>query len=246
MRIALISDIHANLPALDAALADIRRQGADQIVFLGDAATIGPYPCETLARLRALDCVCIMGNHDEVMLNPSRAADLQIGNSIIPSLAWGISQLSQEDFDFLRSFRPAYELDLDGTTMLCFHGSPLSNTDVLLATTEESMVDKFFAGQSAAILAGGHTHIQMLRQRGQQIILNPGSAGNAFLHPYLPGGATPILLPWAEYALVRVEKDGWSAELRRVPFDTEAVRRAAAASQNPSREWWLKQYRNTE
>ncbi len=243
MRIALISDTHGNLPALELTLADIRAQGADQIVFLGDAATLGPSPRETLELLRALGCACILGNHDAAMLNPARAAELQIGASLLSTLEWGISLLSETDFDFLRSFRPTCEVDLGGATMLCFHGSPLSNTDLLLSTTEEKAVDDFFAGQSAAVLAGGHTHIQMLRQRGEQVILNPGSVGNAFLHPYLPGGNTPTLLPWAEYALVRAERGGWSADLRRVPLDTREILQQVSKSGNPSTQWWLEQYR---
>lgn len=244
MRIALISDTHGNLPALEAALDDIRAQGADQIVFLGDAATLGPYPRETLERLRALNCACIMGNHDAAMLDPARAPELQIGASLIPTLEWGLGLLTESDRDFLRSFRPTCELDLGGAlSLLCYHGSPLSNTDMLLSTTEDKTVDGYFAGQSASILAGGHTHIQMLRQRGGQIIINAGSVGNAFLHPYLPGGDSPTLLPWAEYALVRAEKSGWSADLRRVPFDTRKTLRGISESGNPSAPWWLDQYK---
>lgn len=244
MQIALISDIHGNLPALKAVLDDIRAQGADQVIFLGDAATLGPHPKETLTSLRALDCVCIMGNHDSATLDPAQAADLQITAALVPTLEWGRNLLSRKDLDFLRSFLPTYELDPGhGIKILCYHGSPLSNTDMLLSTTAEETVDGLFAGQAAHILAGGHTHIQMIRQRGEQVILNPGSVGNAFLEPFLPGGATPTLLPWAEYALVRVEKSEWSADLRRVRFDTQAVQRAAVAGGNPIKDWWLSQYR---
>ncbi len=244
MKIALISDTHGNLPALEAVLEDIRAQSADQIIFLGDAATLGPHPKETLDILHALDCVCILGNHDAALLDPARVSDFQIAAPLIPTLEWGCSLLSESDFDFLRVFRPTYELDLGSAlSLLCFHGSPRSNTDMLLSTTSDETVDGFFSGQSAKILAGGHTHIQMLRQRGEQVILNPGSVGNAFLEPFTPGGSPPTLLPWAEYATVRVEKGGWSADLRRVPFDAQAVLRAAAAGGNPSKEWWLSQYR---
>jgi predicted phosphodiesterase len=244
MRIALISDVHGNLPALKATLDDIRAQGADQVIFLGDAATLGPYPRETLEVLRSLSCICIQGNHDAALLDPVRAADLQIAPPLMPTLEWGRNLLSEADFDFLRTFRPTYELDLGhNLTMLCFHGSPLSNTDLILSTTADDVLDGFFAGQSANILAGGHAHIQMMRQRGQQVILNTGSVGNAFSKPFAPGGGAPTLLPWAEYALVRVEKSRWSAALCRVRFDAQAVHRAVTERKNPSKEWWLLQYR---
>jgi putative phosphoesterase len=243
MRVALISDTHGNLPALEAALADIRTQGADQIVFLGDAATLGSHPKETLDLLRALDCVCIMGNHDAALLDLTRATELQIGAPLFPTLAWGHGLLSETHFDFLRSFLPTYKLDLGTISLLCFHGSPRSNIDMVLSTTADEIMDGYFADRPATILAGGHTHVQMLRQRGLQAVINPGSVGSAFMEPFLYNGTTPRLIPWAEYALVRAERGGWSVDLCRVPFDTEAVCRALEAGENPSREWWLSQYR---
>ena len=244
MQIALISDTHGNVPALTAVLDDIRAQGADQIIFLGDAATLGPHPRETLDILRGLDCICILGNHDAALLDPARTADYQIGTGLLPALDWGRELLNESDFDFLRSFRPIYELELgNALKLLCFHGSPRSNIELILSTTPDKTMDALFSNQPAIVLAGGHTHIQMVRQHGQQVIINPGSVGIAFLEPFMPGGNTPTLLPWAEYALVRVEKAGWSADLRRVRFDTQAVVRAVAASGIPLKEWWLSQYR---
>ena len=244
MRIALISDIHGNLRALEAVLEDTRTQGADQIISLGDTATIGPYPKETLDLLQALNCVCIMGNHDAAMLEPARAAELQISESLLPTLEWGLELLSETNFDFLRSFRPTHEVKLAGVlTLLCFHGSPRSNIELILSTTPDETLTGILSGQSEGIMAGGHTHIQMFRQYRKQVIINPGSLGNAFVEPFFPGGEIPRLLPWAEYALLRAEKGGWSADLRRVRFDTQALQQAVTEVGNPSREWWLAQYR---
>jgi putative phosphoesterase len=236
MRIALISDIHANLPALELVLKDIRTQGVDQIIFLGDAATIGPHPKETLELLRALKCVCILGNHDAALLEPARAADLQIAPSLLPTLEWGHGLLSESDFDFLRSFRPIHEVKLDGSlTLLCFHGSPRSNTELILSTTPDETLAGTLSGQLAGILAGGHTHVQMFRQHLEQVIINPGSVGSAFAKAYTPGGETPRLLPWAEYAIIVAEKGGWSADLRRVRFDSRANPHTMIAGGDPDR-----------
>jgi predicted phosphodiesterase len=125
--------------------------------------------------------------------------------------------------------------------MLCFHGSPLANTDTILSTTPMEVLDGFFSGQASSVWVGGHTHIQMLRRTGDKLILNPGSVGNSFRHPYSPG-FTPELLPWAEYAILRAEAETISVDLRRVPFDTQKTLRLITASDLPGKEWWLNQY----
>ena len=243
MRIAFLSDTHGNLVALQAVLADLKSQGADQVIFLGDAATIGSHPNETLDALRALECVYIMGNHDEAVLFPERATELQIAPTLHTSLAWTIERMSRTDLDFLRSFRATYELEASAhQSVLCFHGSPRSNTDVLISTTPAEALDGFFAGQPAPIWIGGHTHVQLFRRYGHKLLLNSGSIGNAFKHAFV-AGRPPELLPWAEYAILEVNGDTIGADLRRVPFDAQEVLRQMSASGNPAAPWWLDQYK---
>ena len=76
MRIALISDIHANEPALRAVLDDIRAVGVDQLVCLGDVATLGAQPAVALRLIREARCVCIIGNHDEFLTQPDTRGDV--------------------------------------------------------------------------------------------------------------------------------------------------------------------------
>ena len=84
MRIGFISDTHGNFIALQAVLADLKTQKPDMTIFLGDAATIGSHPKETLDALRELSChAYILGNHDEAVLHPERAADLQIAPNLL-------------------------------------------------------------------------------------------------------------------------------------------------------------------
>lgn len=244
MRIALISDIHANLPALEAVVENIRLQEVDQIICLGDTATIGPQPRETLNLLQTLNCICILGNHDAAMLEPDRAENHQIAGSLISTLEWGLGLLTEPDKTYLRSFQATCEIVLDGNlSLFCYHGSPRSNTELLLSTTPDEVLHQALSGSKAGILAGGHTHIQMMRQKYEQVIINPGSVGNAFVAPYISGGATPRLLPWAEYAILDAENGSWNIKFHRIRYDTHALQQAVIAGGNPSRDWWLAQYR---
>ncbi len=244
MRVALISDTHGNFTALQAVLADLPAQGADKIVFLGDAATIGPKPVETLDALRDLDCAAlIMGNHDAAVLEPARSTALQVAANLHGSINWCVDQLRPAHFDFLRSFKDTYTLALsEKISLLCYHGSPLSYIDQILSTTPEENIDTFFNGQQSAVWAGGHTHIQMFRRHGDKVIINAGSIGNAFHYSFRPG-IVPRLLPWAEYAILSVDNENVTAHLRRVPYDTDATLQQVRQTGIPSMEWWLEQYR---
>jgi len=240
-RIALISDIHGNDLALEVALDDIHRERVDQIICLGDVATLGPQPREVIARLKALGCLCVMGNHDAFLLDPGLIPAYTTEPIIVETIEWCARQLTRADVDYLRSFLPSVSLSLDtSNTLLCFHGSPKSNTDNILATTPPPELDKLLEGQTATLLAGGHTHLQMLRQHKGALIVNPGSAGQPFVETTSQG--PPRLLPWAEYAIVNSHNGVIGIELRRVPLDPDALRQRASASDVPLRGWLIQQY----
>jgi predicted phosphodiesterase len=180
MRIALISDIHGNNVALDAVLADIRKQYVDSVVCLGDVATLGPQPVETLEGLKELNCKYIQGNHDASLLQPEMALDYKISEPLLPSLEWCLAKLSNSDFEFVRTFQPTLRVSLGGgDEMLCYHGSPKSNVDNIFSDTPQNDINEFLSGSDAKVMAGGHTHIQMLRHHNGTMIVNPGSVGNA-------------------------------------------------------------------
>jgi hypothetical protein len=183
-----------------------------------------------------------MGNHDAALLDVNLAAHYQIAPPLIPTLHWCAAQLTPRDRDFLQSFKPVIELALDTETkLLCFHGSPKSNTDFILATTPADELDQLFANQSATFLIGGHSHIQMLRQHKGKLIINSGSVGSAFLLPPAPN-FTPILLPWSEYAIFTWTPQTASVDLRRVEFDLAVFADVLSSSDIPLKEWWRQQY----
>jgi putative phosphoesterase len=242
MRVALLSDLHANELALDAVLADVARAGVDHIVCLGDVATLGPRPGAILARLRDLGCVCILGNHDEFLLDPALIHSYTEAPIIVDAVDWCRAQLAPSDFDFIRTFKPRQALALDGeTTLLLFHGSPRSHMEDLLATTPPDVLDECLAGHAATVMAGGHTHIQMLRQHRGVLLVNPGSVGMPFKE-YV-GGRAPTVLAHAEYAIVEAAGGVARVDLRRVTLDRRALRNAArACAGNPLAPLLAQQY----
>jgi predicted phosphodiesterase len=241
MRIALISDLHANEVALDAVLADIERVGVDRIICLGDVATLGPRPAAVIERLRDLGCPCILGNHDAFLLDPDLIHTYTEVPVVVEAVDWCRHRLSDAHLDFLRTFQPSLELSLDAECKaLLFHGSPRSHMEDLLATTSADELDRALAGQEAAVMAGGHTHIQMCRQHRGTLLVNPGSVGAPFKD--VVNGRPPTILPHAEYATVEAAGGTVSINLRRVPLDRGALRDAVAACDNPLRGMLLEQY----
>jgi putative phosphoesterase len=244
MRIAFISDIHGNFTALKAVLANIETQKVDRLICLGDVVTLGPQPKEVLETLQKLDCTFIKGNHDAAVLQPEEAAVYEIASHLSPDLVWSRDQLTESHLEFIRSFQATYQLTFpNGVSILCFHGSPLSSTDLLQATTPREVMEKYFEGQTATVFIGGHSHIQMHRRLGNKLVLNSGSVGNAFEYAFTPG-QIPSLLPWAEYAILSQSGDSLDVDLRRVYYDTDALIQEVQKSGLPGSAWWLNQFQN--
>lgn len=244
MRIGFISDIHGNFTALEAVLADIRKQNIDQLICLGDTISLGPQPVEVLNALREWQTINLMGNHDLAILDPYKAAQYEITEHLVPDLHWGRKRLSAEDFDFLRSFKDTHVIQFpNGIEVLAFHGSPLSTTHLIQATTATETLDVYFADRKQDVFIGGHSHIQLHRRYGKKLILNAGSVGNAFVHAFTPGNP-PNLLPWAEYAIMEQAGNFLNVDMRRVYFDTDALIERVKESNIPGAEWWLKQYQD--
>jgi predicted phosphodiesterase len=151
---------------------------------------------------------------------------------LLDAVAWCRAQLPNDAVELIRTFHSSFELQLDDKNRLfLFHGSPQSNVVDLLATTAADDLDSMLAGHRAAVMAGGHTHIQMLRQHRGILVVNPGSVGIPF-EEYVGGGA-PVVLPHAEYAMVEAAEGAVSVHLYRVPLDKAELRRAALSVDNP-------------
>ena len=227
MRLALISDLHANELAFDAVLADARSAGFDQLVCLGDVATLGPRPSAVLERLRTLGCPCIMGNHDDFMLDAALVRKYTEIPLIVTSVEATRESLSSAEIQFISGFQRTLTFE----DVLLYHGTPRSNVEDLLAVTPPERIDEMLAGHMARVFAGGHTHIQMLRQHRGVLIVNTGSLGLPF-REFVSGGP-PTILAHAEYAIVDVRREHVSVDLRRVPLDRRALASQIDGWDNP-------------
>jgi predicted phosphodiesterase len=128
-------------------------------------------------------------------------------------------------------------LELEGVSMVFFHGSPRSYDDVLLPELGPEAAEPFL-GHGADLLAGGHTHLQWTRRIGDALYVNPGSIGISYDRHRDP----PVLRPLAEWALVTVTDGNVAVELRQVPYAIEEVRAAAARSGRPYADEWSAQW----
>src|SRR5262245_23816793 len=138
MRIAVISDVHGNLVGLDAALADLQAQPADQIVFLGDMIQGGPQPAQVAARLRELGSPVVLGNADAWLLTGRETGAEPTTERQLAVREWQLTRLSHADRTYIEGFQPTVEIALgDGRTLLCFHGSPASFDEIILPDTPE-------------------------------------------------------------------------------------------------------------
>lgn len=236
MRIAVLSDIHGNADALDAALADLSQRPVDHVVCLGDAIQGGPQPAAVVARLRDLGCPVVMGNADAYLLTGEDSGAEPTTDARQRQLdavrAWSLAQLSEADRAFIAAFMPTVAVPLaPGRQLLCYHGSPHSFDDVLLPLTPDDVFQHALDPHEGTFFTGGHTHVQFVRHFARTFHFNPGSVGFAWRHGQPPDAFRAD--PWAEYAIFTADGDGVALEFRRVPFDAARYRRVIRESGMP-------------
>lgn len=246
MRIALVSDIHGNTVALNAVLDEIALSRIDVIVCLGDLAANGPDPAGAVDRIAELGCQVAMGNTDTDMVDvpdwwrdPAAAGAPESAHPIAEIGLWCAAQLTDEHRRFLAGLPGIVGVDLgEAGRFLGFHGSPRSATDIITNTTPpDDELGEMLNGADQAVLAGGHTHVPMVRRHHTQTIINPGSVGLPFA-AYGYAGQVPVL-DHAAYALLTIDGPAMSIELRQVRVDKDTLSRHVEASGMPHGAWWL-------
>lgn len=232
LKLALVSDLHGNLVALDAVLADARAAAVDRVVCLGDVVDLGPQPEETVRRLRDANVACVRGNHDPLDEHPAMPVLLEIER-------WTRDALSAESRAWLEALPMTLEVDLDGARALLAHGSPKANTDSLLASTPEPELDGWGTG-GFDLVACGHTHVALTRHHRGRPFVNVGSVGMPFEEPF--SGRPPRVLRACDYAVVSARAGVVSIEHRRLPLDFDAFARTMRESGFPNPDAWLAQW----
>jgi putative phosphoesterase len=240
MRLAIISDIHDNLVALEGVLADIERQHCDQVICLGDVIEDGPNPRECLHRIHELGCETVMGNTDERMLKfHGQTPDSSVESVSHRRNFWSANQLDHADCELIKTFKPFVKLELGGLSLIAFHGSPTSNTDPIVQSTSSEELEAFFAGHTANLFVGGHTHRQFCINHFEARVINPGSVGLPYRTSKFGKEFRPFL---AEYAVLEVREAGVSIDLRQVNVDQKRVRESVLHSAMPGTSEWLEEW----
>jgi len=238
--VVLLADIHGNLPALEAVLADVEAEGApDAYWVLGDLAVFCPWPTETLARLRALPNVAFLrGNTDRYLVTgrrpamPVRSADDWARMPTIltgreANFCWTVERLSYADYEFLRGLPPRLEMELPGYgAVLAVHATPTDDETNIYPHTPADEVRPHLAGLDARLLLYGHTHRPVDRTVGSVRLVNPGSAGLP-----LDGDPRPA------YARLEFADGGCRVTIRRVEYDIESVVAELERVAHPARAW---------
>jgi predicted phosphodiesterase len=247
MRMALISDVHGNATALQAVLDDIAGARVDEVVCLGDVATLGPEPSRTLELIDTHCSVLIAGNHEQFLLDPPSVHAYTSVAVVLEAIAWCVDALGDDDRRVLQRAVPMARRPLGRSELLAYHGTPRSNVENLLATTPAEEVDEMLDGHRAPVMAGGHTHIPLLRRHHRELLVNPGSVGMPFER--FVGASPPTVLPFAEYAIIDGPDDAAAphgtdvrVEFRRVHVDLNELVRTLRASANPFSALHLREY----
>jgi predicted phosphodiesterase len=227
MRIAVVTDIHGNLPALQAVVHDFERRGVERVINLGDSVSGPLLPLQTARYLMASGWLHLAGNHERQVLTQGPA------QWSVPD-AYAHAQLTAAEFAWMATLRPCLACDDD--IYLC-HATPRSDIEYLLETVEPQgvriasadEVQQRLAGVGASLVLCGHTHHpRAMRSAAGQLIVNPGSVGlqaydDAHPHAHVIETGSPD----ARYAVVERVQGRWVAMLIAVPYDHEPMARLA-------------------
>ncbi len=226
-RIAVLSDVHGNLAALEAVAAEIRREKPDAVLVAGDHVLNGPDPNGCVDALRHLEsegALIVSGNTDIAVGDFDYGAAFPQYQDGVPEVItaaaeWAHDELGDAQLDWLRRLPAERRMRADGDTLvLVVHASPGSQTRGFDQVLDPNVIFERAAATDARVICVGHTHLPEVRDLGFKVIVNDGSAGYVF-----DGD------PTASWAMVTVEDGTVDAVIRRTPFDVLTVANAISA-----------------
>ena len=223
MRVAALYDVHGNLPALEAVLAEIARERVDHVVVGGDVLP-GPIVGETLARLRMLDLpvMFIRGNGERETLAMKGGAETGgVPEQYRGMVRWVAEALSPDDARWIAGWPLTASLNISGLGNVLFcHATPRNDFEVVTRLTRDDHMRAIFEPPGVPLIVCGHTHVQFDRVCGRVRVVNAGSVGMPFQQP---AGAYWLML-------------GPDVELRRTSYDVAAAAGAIGATTYPQAE----------
>jgi predicted phosphodiesterase len=210
-RIAVLSDIHGNLLALDACLADLDSQGgAEGIAVAGDMCDGGPKPKKVLQRLEEIGATCIRGNKDRCLSDDEALRALSQSDQ--NRMSWTRKELGERWLSWLRDLPFALRLGEDDNQLLIVHANPKNDTEHLWPDADDALLERLVGDEHATAVAFGHLHLPYVRMWRGRLLVDVASAG-------LPKDGDPR----ACYAIFTEREGGWEVKHRRVPFDVKKV-----------------------
>jgi predicted phosphodiesterase len=226
-RIAVLSDVHGNLPALEAVAAEIRRAKPDAVLVAGDLVLYGPDPNGCVDALRLLEsegALIVSGNTDIAVGDFDYGAAFPQYQDGVPEVItaaaeWAHDELGDEQLAWLRRLPAERRLHADGDTLvLVVHASPGSQTRGFDRALDPNVIFERASATDARVICVGHTHLPEVRDLGFKVIVNDGSCGYVF-----DGD------PTASWAMVTIADGQVDGVIRRTPFDALSVANAISA-----------------
>ena len=236
MRIAMISDAHGNLHALDAVLADLESAGPfDEVIYGGDFVFRGAFPSEVIDRIRDRGYRAVRGNTDEFLVELATDGAFQLSitdekQRHPPALQvfdrWALERMGTDQVDYLGGLPLRIDIDgPDGARLTIAHASPWSSHVTVLPEAAEEIARQMLDQPGASCVAYGHIHRQYRRVIDERLLTSVGSIG------------APLDGDWrAAYSVLSNDGNGWAAEFRRVPYDIDGAVASLLASTLPDRE----------
>ncbi len=219
MRIVVVSDLHANLAAVEQVLTDM--PSYDEFYCLGDVVGYGPQPNEVVETLKGQNPTVILGgNHDHAVVTGDTSGFVE---HAVKAIQWTRQNTSQQNLSFLETLRPSARRSIGKQSVALYHGSPRDPfNEYIFPGTPETVLRELIELSKATVLLQGHTHIPMAFRDGSSIILNPGSVGQ-------PRDGDPR----ASYMILEFDGKNVNHRVRRVQYDVEKTSQAILANGLP-------------